>query len=92
MLKTSGKTELLTRPGEGVVGVSANSRARRNANKLDGSKLDGNEVDGGEVEVDEVKKKVQKTTKSKISSKSKKAVGPLNFFTLRAKLAFIELR
>ena len=89
MLKTSGSTEPSTRPGEGVVGVGGDSRARRDTSKLDGSKLDGDEVDGREVEVDEVGKKVQKTSKSKNLSKSKKTVGPLDFFTAEAKL---ELR
>ena len=102
MLKTSKSTELLTRPREGVVGVGGDSRARRDASKLDesevdggeveGGKFDGGKVDGGEVEVDEVGKKVQKTTKSKNLSKSKKAVGPLDFLTPGAKLAFTKLR
>ena len=59
---------------------------------MDRSDLDGGEVDSGEVEVDEVGKKVQKTSKSKNSSKSKKAIGPSDFLTLGAKLAFTELR
>ena len=102
MLKTSGSTELLTRPGEGLVRVGGDSRARRDASKLDGSELDGSELDGGEVdggevdgdevEVDEVGKKVQKMTKSKNLSKSKKAVRPLDFLTPGAKLAFTKLR
>ena len=54
MLKTSGSTESLTRPGEGKVGVGDDSGARR-----DRSELDGSEVDGGEVGDDEVGKKVQ---------------------------------
>ena len=86
MLKTSGSTEPLTRPGEGVVGVGGDNRDRRDASKLDGSKLDGDENDDGEVE------KVQKTTKSKNLSKSKKALGPLDFLTPGAKLAFTKLR
>ena len=57
MLKTLGRTEPSTRPGKGVVGVGGDSRARRDANKLDGSELGGDEVDGGEVEFDEVGKK-----------------------------------
>ena len=92
MFKISGSTEPLTRPGEGIVGVDGDSRARRDASKLDRSELDGDEVDGGEVEVDEVEKKVQKTTKSKNLSKFKKAVGPLDFLTPGAKLAFTVLR
>ena len=53
MLKTSGSTESLIQPGESVVGFDDDSRAKGDANKLDGSK-----VDGGEVEVDEIGKKV----------------------------------
>ena len=97
MLKTSGSTKPSTRPEKGVVGVGGDSRARRDASKLDRSELDGGEVDsgevdGGEVEVDEVGKKVQKTTKSKNLSKSKKAVGPSDFLIPGAKLIFTKLR
>ena len=71
MLKTSGSTEPLKRPREGVVGLGSDSRARRDASKLDESELDDGEVDGGEVdgdefEVDEVGKKVQKRLSLKI--------------------------
>ena len=90
MLKTSGSTEPSTRPGEGVVGVGGDSRAGRDG--IDGSGMDDVEVDGGEVEVDEVGKKGRKTSKSKNSSKSKKAVGPSDFLTPGAKLAFTKLR
>ena len=90
MLKTSGSTEPSTRPGEGVVGVGGDSRAGRDG--INGSGMDNVEVDGGEVEVDEVGKKGRKTSKSKNSSKSKKAVGPSDFLTPGAKLAFTELR
>ena len=86
MLKTSGNIEPLTQLREGIVGVGGDNRARRDASKLNGSKLDSNEVDGGKVKVDEVRKKVQKTTKSK------KVIGPLDFLTPRAKLAFNKLR
>ena len=82
----------MTRPGKGVVRVGSDSRARRDTSKLDKSKLDGNEVDGSDVEVDEVGKKGRKTSKSKNLSKSKKAVGPSDFLTPGAKLAFTELR
>ena len=102
MLKTSRSTESSTRPAEGVVGVASNTRAGRERSKLernelnggevDGSKVDGSEVDGSEVEVDEVGKKVQKMSKSKNSSKSKKMVGSSNFFTPTAKLAFTKLK
>ena len=92
MLKTSGSIESSIRPGEGVFGDSDDSRARRDRSNLDGSELDSSEVDGGEVEVDEVGKKVQKTTKSKNLSKSKKAVGPSDFLIPGAKLIFTKLR
>ena len=90
MLKTSGSTEPSIRPGEGILGVGGGSRAGRDG--IDGSGMDDVEVDGGEVEVDEVGKKARKTSKSKNSSKSKKAVGPSDFLTPGAKLAFTELR
>ena len=97
MMKISGSTEPLTQSGEGVVGVGDDSKAGRDASKLDGSELDGGEVDGGEVdggkvEVAEVGKKVQKTTKSKNSFTSKKAVGPSDFLIPGAKLAFTKLK
>ena len=88
MLKTSGNTEPLTRPGKGVVEVGGDSRAGRDG--IDRSGMDDVEVDGGEVEVDEVGKKGQKTSKSKKSSKSK-TVGS-DFLTLGAKLAFTKLK
>ena len=90
MLKTLGSTESKTRPGEGRVGVGG-SRARHEGNKLDGSKLDGGEIDGGEVEDDKVREKVQKRSKSKNLSKSKKIVRSSDFLTLGAKLVFTKL-
>ena len=80
MLKTSESTESLTRPENGKVGVSGDSRAGRDRSELDGSK-----VDGGEVGDDEVGKKVQN------SSKSKKLVQS-DFFIPGAKLVFAKLR
>ena len=91
-MKTSRSIEPSTQPSEGVVGVDGDSKAKRDASKLDGSKLGSNEVDGDEVEVDEVGNKLQKMTKSKNSFKSKKTVGPSDFLTPGAKLAFTELR
>ena len=91
MLKTSRSIEFKTRPDEGGVRVGG-SRAGRGGSKLDGSELRDDEVDGGEVEVDEVGKKGRETSKSKNSSKSKKAVGPSDFLTPGAKLAFTKLR
>ena len=90
-MKTSGSTEAKTRPGEGGVGFNG-SRVRCKGSKLDGSELDSSEVNGDEVEVDEVKKKVQKTSKSKNLSKSKKTVGSSHFLHSEAKLTFITLK
>ena len=89
MLKSSRSTEPSTRPGEGVVGVSGDSRAGRGG--IDGSGIDDVEVDGGEVEVDKFGKKGQKTSKFKDLSKSQRTVGS-DFLTPGAKLAFTELR
>ena len=85
----------MTRPNEDKVGFGDSIRARHDRNKLDENKIDenkidGNEVDSGRVGDDKVGKKVQKLSKSKNLSKSKKTVG-LDFFTSRARLAFIEL-
>ena len=90
MLKTSESTESLTRPGKGKVGVGGDIRAgcdgsELDGRELDGSELDGSEVDGVEVGDNQVSKKVQNL------SKSKKTVWS-DFLTLRAKLAFAELR
>ena len=88
MLKTSGSIESKTRLGEGRVRVDDSSRAEHGG---DWSKIDDNEVDGNEIEDNEVEKKVQKLSKSKNLSKSKKTVGS-DFFTPKAKLAFTKLR
>ena len=92
MLKTLESTESLTQSREGVVGIRGSSKVGRDKSELDGGELDSGEVDGSEVEVDEVGKKVQKTSKSKNLSKSKKTVGSSDFFTPGAKLAFTKLR
>ena len=86
ILKISGSSGSLTRPDKGGVGVSGDSRAGFNENKLD-----RNKVDGGEVGDNEIEKKVQKLFKSKNSPKSKKMVGS-DFFTFGAKLVFTKLR
>ena len=84
MLKTSGGTESITRPGEGGVGVGG-SRAGRGRSKLDdGRRIDDNEVDGDEVRDDEVGTKVQKLSKSKKTESG--------FLTSGARKAFTELR
>ena len=90
MLKTSSTES--AEPRKGVVGVGGGSRAGRDRGGIDRSEMNDVEVDGGEVEVDEVGKKARKTSKSKNSSKSKKAVGLSDFLTPGAKLAFTELR
>ena len=79
MLKTA-------EPRKGRNGVGGNSKAGRG-----GSEIDDDEVDSSKIEVDEVGKKVQKTTKSKNLSKSKKAARPADFFISGAKLPFIKL-
>ena len=60
MLKTSGSTESLTRPGKGEVRVGGDSRAG----------CDGSELDDNEVGDDEVGKKVQSLSKSKKTVRS----------------------
>ena len=91
LLKTSKSTESITRPGEDKVGVGGSRRAEYNGSELDGNRIDGNKVDGGKVRDNEIEKKVQKLSKFKNLSKSKKIVR-LDFFTSGAKLAFTKLR
>ena len=55
------------------------------------SRIDNGEVDDDEVRDNEVGTNVQKLFKSKNLTQFKKTVGS-DFLTLRAKLAFIELR
>ena len=76
----------MTQTKKGGVGVSDNSRVGH-----DRSEIDGSEVGGGKGKDNEVGKKVQKSSKSKNLSKSKKTVG-LDFLTPGTKLAFTELR
>ena len=90
-MKTSGNTESKTQSAEDGDGVGG-SRAVHGGSKIVRSRIDNVEVDGGEIEVDEVGKKVQKLSKSKNLSKSKKMVRSSNFLTPGAKLAFIKLR
>ena len=85
MLKTLNTKSAKLRKGR--VGVGGGSRAG-----CDRSKIDDNEVKGDEVEDDKVKKKVQKISKSKNLSKSKKIIRFSDFLTFGAKLAFIKLR
>ena len=84
MLKTSKSTESKTQPSEGRVGVS-DSKGGQDGDGYDGSRIRDGKIDGGEVRDDEVGKKVQKLSKFKNLSKS-------DFFTLKAMLAFTELR
>ena len=64
MLKTLSTESAESR--KGGIGIGGGSKAGRNR-----SELDCDEVYGGEVKGDEIGKKVQKTSKSKKSSKSK---------------------
>ena len=77
---------------KGKVGIGDNSRAGCDGSKFDKIEMDNVEVNGGKVGDDEVEKKVQKTSKSKNLSKSKKTVGPLSFFIPGVKLAFTKLK
>ena len=61
--------------------VGVENRAGHSGNKIDRSGKDDVEVDSSEVEVDEVGKKVQKLSKSKNLSKSKKTVRFSDFLT-----------
>ena len=92
MMKTSGSTESKIRLGERMVGVGDNNRARRSRSEIDESEINDVKVDGGKDEVDEVEKKVQKSSKSKNLSKSKKIVRSSDFLNPRAKLVFAKLR
>ena len=94
MLKISSTK--LAKPRKGGVGVGDDSKARRDGSKLDRSKLDrskidGIEVDRGEIRENKVEKKVQKMSKSKNLSKSKKTVGS-DFLILETRLTFTKLR
>ena len=84
MLKTSSTKS--AKPRKSGVGVGGDNRAGCGQSEIDGSRMDNVEVDGGEIEVDKVVKKVQN------SSKSKKTIRSLDFFTPGAKLAFTKLR
>ena len=86
MLKTLSTKS--AEPKKGVVGVDDSSRARRDGGR---SRIDDGKVDGNEIEDNKVEKKVQKLSKSKNLSKSKKTVGS-DFLTSRAKLVFTKLR
>ena len=88
MLKTSKSAKSLIRPGKGGVGVGDSQKVRYNRNRID----DGKKVDEIEIEDNEVGKKVQKMSKSKNLSKSKKTIGSSDFFIFEAKLAFTKLK
>ena len=86
MLKISGSTESLTRLGKGRVGVSRDSRAARDENKLNGSEIDDDEIDG-----DKIDNKVGKKGRNPSTlSKSKKT--ELGFLIFGARMAIIKLR
>ena len=88
MLKTSSTKSAKLR--KGVVGVSGDSKTKRDGGKLDGSGTDDVEVDDNKVENDEVGKKSRNSSKSKNLSKSKKT--ELGFLTSGARRAFTKLR
>ena len=92
MLKTLESTESKIRPGKSGVGVGGDNRARYSGSEIDENRKDNVEVDSSKVEVDEVEKKVQKLSKSKNLSKSKKTVKSSDFLIPGAKLAFTKLR
>ena len=79
------------KPKKSGVEVGSDSRARCNKSKRNEDRVDSAEIDGNEVGDDEIRKKVQKTSRSKNLSKSKKTERS-DFFTFGARLAFIELR
>ena len=91
MLKTSSTES--AKPRKGRVEVVGDGRDEHDGRaELDGRSEVGNgEVDGNEVGDDEVaeEKDHQKTPKT---SKSKKTIRSLDFFTPRARLTFTELR
>ena len=76
---------------KGRVKVGADSKVGYDGSKLDGGKIDNGEVHGGKVRNDEIGKKVQKSSKSKNLSKSKKTIG-LDILISGARLAFTKLR
>ena len=86
MLKISESIVSITQLGEGKSWFGDDNRARCNRRcKLDKSEISDGEIGGGEIEDNEVKKKGQTICKSKNTIKSE-------FFILRARLMFIELR
>ena len=85
MLKTLN-TEL-AKPRKSGIGIGSSRKVRR-----DRSEIDGDKVNGSEFEDNEIEKKVQKTSKSKNLSKSKKTIGSSDFFIPGAKLVFTKLR
>ena len=91
MLKTLGSIESTNWSGKGGFEIDGGSRAGCDRNELDRSKTDGSKVDSNEFGDDKIEKKVQKLSKSKNLSKSKKIVKS-DFFTLGAKLVFTELK
>ena len=82
----------LTKPKKSVVRVGDSSRNK--AESVGKHEINGDEVGGGKVDnkVDKEVVKNRKMSKFKKSSKSKKTVRSSDFFTFRAKLAFIKLR
>ena len=86
MLKTA-------EPRKGGVGVGGDNKAGRGESKLNRRRIDDDEVDGNKVDDgfdDEVGTRVQKLSKSKNLSKSKKTES--GFLTSGARKAFTKLR
>ena len=55
---------------KGRIRVSSDSRAGHGRSEIDGSEMDDIKVDCNEVKVDEIGKKVQKSSKSKMTVRS----------------------
>ena len=88
MMKTSKSSEFATQSVKGGVEVGDSSKAGRDRRELDKNKVHSGKVGGGDGKIG---KRVQKSSKSKNLSKSKKTVRS-DFLTPGTKLAFTELR
>ena len=91
MLKISGSTESIKRPGKSKARINGDSRTNLNNKcKLNSSEINGNKVDNNKVKDNKVEKNDQKTSKSKNLSKFKKTKS--GFLIFEARLAFIKLK
>ena len=103
-MKILGSIESTIRIRKGGVKIGDDNRVGRDDKCEFSNKINNSEISDNKVEDNEIGKKDQKIfksknlTKSKNStkfqklSKSKKTVESLDFFILRARLAFIKLR